>query len=196
MKAQHLEYVLLGPAVVGAIVAAAGMFAGGVYGYIGVGSVSFHAATLMVLSLSYALLVLGLRRIPFLWRPAAACLFVALAIHLYDSLWGVVSLAFRGGPLPLGGFLGAGTAALVLWRLNRRMDVVRPNYAPLALFLAASAMCLVALGWGGYFGVMTLYDAGLGLDPNVSQLWLLSKIFALFSPVYLVNGRAFGVVPS
>jgi hypothetical protein len=196
VNSNTVNLVIDSPGFTAALVGAAFMFFKGTYSYVTLGFATFHAATLLCLGLGYLLLVRGLRRVEYQWRPPVAAMLLVLSAHLYDSIWGIVSLAFRGGPLPLGGFLGAGIATLIIWRLDRKMDVVRPNLSLFALFTFMVVACLVALGRGGYYDAMTLYDAGLGPDPNMNPLWLMSKVFALLSPVYLVNGRVFGVLPS
>ena len=160
----------------------------GLFSYVNLFGVHFHAASLFTIGTVYLLVVNHLRGLAVWWRPAVASLFIALGIHVYDVLWGLVSMLFRTSPLPLGGFLGAGLAALILWRLDRRLHFVNVRYSRLLAYASLCFAVLIMLGNGGYFQEMTLYDAGLGADPNVNVWWLVSKVCGLWIPLGLLGG--------
>ena len=163
----------------------------GLYSYVNLFGVHFHAASLVTLGLVFLLATINLRMLTPPMRMTMACLITVLGIHVYDVLWGLVSMIYRDSPLPLGGILAAGIAVFILWRLNRNPRFINYVFFSFFIYLDICILALVLLGQQGYFQAMTLYDAGLGSDPNMNILWLISKMFGLAVPLgFLGDKRA------
>ena len=191
-RAAILDFVLCDvPGISAMLIGLYSVGVNGLYGYMNLAGIHFHAASLFTMGLVFLLAAQGLRMLATPMRMAVACLVVALGVHVYDVLWGLVSMLYRISPLPLGGVLGIGIAVFIMWRLNRNPRFINYVFASFPILLIVCIVSLVALGQQGYFQAMTLYDAGLGPDPNMNVLWLISKVFGVSIPLgFLGDKRA------
>ena len=147
---------------------------GTVFTYIKFGTL-LHALTAIALCTAY---VIGCNRLNFLPVPARqiyAMSLVVTGIHLYDVSWGVSSLISRGGPFSWVSLFSLFIASLLLIFLDRQNLFLEPTKLTWMFFIIM-IISLGAMSLTGFYSRMTLYDVGIGPDPNVdNRWWVLSK---------------------
>jgi hypothetical protein len=169
----------------------------GIYGYIylpGIDVAIIHSWSLFCILGFFWVTYYMLSYLMPLLRMIAALSLTIFSIQAYDFLWSAFSQAVRG----VGFSWGALIASFILLVLLERMDnkhnfiSVPRLFTTKHLFLLIGVAILFLSFKGlvdtGFFLAMTLYEQGLGPDPNIGNFyWFVGKTFCFYIVIPLVK---------
>lgn len=166
------------------------MFSSGIYGYIYLPnnkSAIIHAISLLSLSSSFLAyyLILGFM---FPLARSIVCLAISiLNIQLYDFMWSIFSQASRGSGFSFGALISVIVLIALLQQFHNKHGVFRfantwtPRRIAFMILIATFVLSFKGLIDTNFFNAMSLYDAGLGPDPNVGNIyWLFGKVIVFW----------------
>lgn len=171
----------------------------GLYGYIyppGWDRAIIHSASLLSLSTSFLVIYLMMGYLYPLLRAIVTLTLTVFSIHFYDLVWSFSSWSERGYGFS---FLALLTVVIVLVLLER-MD---NKHGFIEITRSGSILCsmiliIIIFAFGmmafGFWDAMSLYDVGMGPDPNIGNIWwLISKVVTFWLPVSVIERRDYKV---
>lgn len=162
------------------IIALSQMFIDGtVFTYLKVGPMIFHALTALALCYAYCIGCERLKFLPIPSRQIYSASLVVAGIHFYDFFWGIGSLLSLKKGFPWGAAVSLFIASLLLVFLDKQNIFLKITNETWSFFtVMLISFCFMALT--GFYTKMSLYDLGMGSDPNVDNFWwILSKFSGL-----------------
>jgi len=176
-----LHYFCLFTPIVGMLYALGLVASNGIYGYVyfpGFTSPLIHSWSLFcVLGVFWVVYAITSYLYPLV-RMIVALSFMVFSIQSYDFLWSAFSQAARGEGYSWPALVACAVLLVLLERMDNRHCFAKPPSFPTSRFL----ICILGIGVlllsfkglvdSGFYQAMTLYEHGLGPDPNVgSFLW-------------------------
>ena len=162
----------------------------GPFTYLRFGPVVSHAWSAFVFGFTYTVSSEALMFLPIPIRSLYAVALMVAGIHLYDSLWGLGSVFSGNGGYPVVPLISLiATMVLLVWLDSRNTYLKARRVALIPLF--ATIVLIGAMAFTGFYAEMSLYNAGVGVDPNVGNIWwMLSKFSGLMVfPLLTRSGR-------
>ena len=180
-----LHYCCLIAPMVGMVYSLYHVAVNGIYGYIylpGISAAIIHSWSLFCILGFFGVTYYMLSYLMPLLRMIVTLSLTIFSIQVYDFLWSAFSQAVRG----VGFSWGALVASFMLLVLLERMDNKHNFISVPRLFTTKHLFSLIGIAIlllsfkglvdTGFFQAMTLYEQGLGPDPNIgSFLWVARR---------------------
>lgn len=182
MKAYHLvnfTMVIIPPLMISSIAVRQMYVAGNLFTYLKFGTVSFHALTAMALCTAYIIGCTRLNFLPIPIRQIYSMSLVATGIHFYDVFWAIISLVSRRGAFSWGSLVSLFIASLLLIFLDGQ-NIFLETTKLTWVFFTIMTISLSAMALTGFYSKMTLYEIGIGSDPNIDNYWWILSKFSGF----------------
>lgn len=172
----------------------------GLYSYIyphGWNRALIHSISLLALSSSFLVIYHFLKYLYPLARLIITLVFTVFSIHFYDFMWSLTSQVQRGHGFSGIALIGIVVTLILLERLDNKHGFIRATEIGFLLAGTIAFSWYFSFGMMGFYGFwekMSLYDLGLGSDPNIGNIyWLLTKVIVFLFPLPFIRRRNYSV---
>ncbi|MBW2671986.1 MAG: hypothetical protein JRD89_01055 [Deltaproteobacteria bacterium] len=156
----------------------------GIYSTVPIPGGTTHKLTFILLCLSFLIYYSLMKYLYPLTRLVASLTMVTFQVHLYDFLWSLESLMYRGTLPNVFSFFFLIFCLYILHRIDNYhgvLNLTKMRQGVFFLLFSLSLLGFVRMAYTGFWDKMALVDAGITIpDPNQNIWWIVSKVPTIF----------------
>lgn len=194
---RFIHYSALSLSTILALYSLGTMLSSGAYGYVSLPGSSraiIHSISLLSMCVAFLKIYFTMKYLLPLVRAIVTLSFTIFSIHLYDFIWSSFSYVIRGFGFSWPALLAIIIVFILLERLDNKHGFIEMKEfwttRGLARIILYGVFILTFKGLidTKFYQSMSLYEQGLGPDPNVGNIyWLIGKILVFWIPITVIR---------